>query len=379
MNASTHDKIDLAGRKILIIDDDATCRRVASIFLKKANYVTYEASSGEQGLKMLSEVKPDIILLDIVMVDMDGYETCREIKALPDGRDVPIIFLTGLSDSANVVKALREGGSDYITKPLRPAEALARIKVHLQVRVLLQIQSSYIEALRHASDSKSKLMGIVSHDLKNPIVSIRGLAEFLDEGDSGSLNGTQAEMIQSILSASDSMLALVDDLLDTALIDLDKVRLQISPNDLRTVVQHATTLHRINAATKGMVITLTEGDVPEEVAFDKRQIRRVLDNLLSNAIKYAPPDTSIKIHLDREGENAIFQIDDEGPGIPEDERSELFTTFGTTSVKTTGGESSTGLGLSICKKIVEAHAGIITLENLAGKGCRFRFSLPIEN
>ncbi len=374
-------KIELTGQKILVIDDDVTTRRLVRRVLETKGIVVDEAGSGLEGLEMIPEFQPDLVLLDIVMPGLDGYETCREIKKLPGCVDLPVIFLTAKADTTAVVKALSDGGSDYITKPFRAGEALARIKVHLELRTLMGIHKDYIKALRKANQAKSKLMGVVSHDLKNPLVSIRGLAEFLGDGVAGPMNSDQVSIIQSIFSASDNMLALVDDLIDYAVTDHREDRKEstpTTPNDLEEVVRSAVTLFRFNAAQKEIKIQLKDQGRLPNIPFDQRQIRRVIDNLLSNAIKFSPPQRSVEINLHNGGNTLRCEVADEGPGIPEDEVPNIFLEFGTTSVKPTGGEMSTGLGLSICKKIVESHGGEISFRNRPEGGCLFAFTLPLQ-
>ncbi len=312
-----------------------------------------------------------------MMPGLDGFATCAEIKKLPDCQDVPIIFLTTRMETASIVKALSQGAADYITKPFRPDEALARIKVHLQASFLMKRHLDDIEALQIANKEKSRLMGIVSHDLKNPLISIRGLSEFLAEELPGPLNKDQATMIQSVLSASGNMLSLVDDLLDYSLTKHREERNEIAPCSLAEVVRNSTNLLRFNAAQKSINIKVEDGDIKTAIHFDQRQIRRVIDNLVSNAIKFSPPQTNIEVHLLNGGDSVRCEIIDEGPGIPESERDKISKAFGTISVKPTAGEMSTGLGLSICKKIIESHGGSISYRNRPEGGCLFAFCLPI--
>ncbi len=369
--------IELAGHKILVIDDDDTSRRLARMVLERNGILVEVACCGQEALDMLSSCQPDLILLDIMMPGLDGYATCAEIKKLPDCQDIPVIFLTTRMETASIVKALSQDGADYITKPFRPAEALARIKVHLQASFLMKRHLDDIEALQKANKEKSRLMGIVSHDLKNPLISIRGLSEFLADEMPGPLNQDQATMIQSVLSASGNMLSLVDDLLDYSLTEHRDERNELAPGSLAEVVRNSTNLLRFNASRKNINIKIKNGDLKTNILFDQRQIRRVIDNLVSNAIKFSPPQTNVEINLLNGGDTVRCEVSDEGPGIPESEREKIFKAFGTTSVKPTGGEMSTGLGLSICKKIIEAHGGSISFRNRLEGGCLFAFSLPI--
>ncbi|MCB1124466.1 MAG: response regulator, partial [Verrucomicrobiae bacterium] len=233
-----HDEsIDISNKVILVIDDSPLDRKLIGKVLERQNFRVFSAGSGEEGLSLIDEVQPDLILLDIMMEGMDGLETCHRLKENPLCDNVAIIFMTGKTDSDTILQAFSEGASDYITKPYRIKEALARIETHLKVRTLLQQHTAFIQALTKANTEKSKFLGIASHDLKNPLLSINGLAHFLASGKFGALSSTQAEMVSSIFEASEAMLALVNDLFDVALIETGQLKVEIEEVDLRSVVK----------------------------------------------------------------------------------------------------------------------------------------------
>jgi two-component system sensor histidine kinase/response regulator len=371
----TDDNIDISNKVILVIDDSALDRKLISKVLERQSFQVFSASSGEQGIEMIKEVLPDLILLDIMMEGMDGLETCAHLKTMPECENVAIIFMTGKTDSDTILQAFSEGASDYITKPYRIKEAMARIETHLKVRCLLEQHKNFIKALTQANTEKSKFLGIASHDLKNPLISINGLASFLASGKFGALSSTQAEMVSSIYEASEAMLALVNDLFDVALIETGQLTVEIAEVDICSVVKTSVNLYRVTAEKKDIEIEFKQKDVPEKVLCDKRQVRRVMDNLLSNAIKFSESGTRITVILECDHNWVFFRVADEGPGIPEDEFDKLFESFSKTSVKPTGGETSTGLGLNICKKVMNAHGGDIYAENLPERGAQFSVQL----
>lgn len=369
------ESIDISNKVILVIDDSALDRKLISKVLERNGFKVHGAGSGEEGISMIESVRPDLILLDIMMDGMDGLETCQRLKELPECKDVAIIFVTGKTDSDTILQAFSEGASDYITKPYRIKEALARIETHLKVKSLIEQHTAFIKALTQANTEKSKFLGIASHDLRNPLVSINGLAHFLASGKFGTLSSSQAEMVSSIFEASEAMLALVNDLFDVALIETGQLNVEIDEVDLHSVVKTSVNLYRVTAEKKDISIDFVERDVPEKVRCDKRQVRRVMDNLLSNAIKFSEPGTTITVILESDNNWVFFRVADEGPGIPEGEFDKLFESFSKTSVQPTGGESSTGLGLNICKKVMAAHDGDIFAENLPEKGAQFSVQL----
>lgn len=373
----TDESIDISNKVILVIDDSPLDRKLISKVLERKRFQVFSAASGEEGISMIREVMPDLILLDIMMEGMDGLETCLHLKEMPECKNVAIIFMTGKTDSDTILQAFSEGASDYITKPYRIKEAMARIETHLKVRALLEQHTEFIKALTQANTEKSKFLGIASHDLKNPLVSINGLAHFLASGKFGSMSSTQAEMVSSIYEASEAMLALVNDLFDVALIETGQLKVEIDEVDLYKLVKTSVNLYRITAEKKDIEINFIENDIPDIVRCDKRQVRRVMDNLLSNAIKFSEPGTTISVIIESDKNWVFFRVADEGPGVPEDEFDKLFESFSKTSVQPTGGETSTGLGLNICKKVMLAHGGDIYAENLPEKGAQF--SVQLQN
>lgn len=370
--------IDIDQSRILVVDDDEIIRKLLRRVLERSGFVVDEAGSGEGALEQIEAHRPDLILLDVVMDGIDGFITCRKIKNTEGMQEVPIIFVTGRSDTGSIVEGLDAGGSDYITKPINRHEALARIRNHLKMRVLMKFQREFIDGLKKANLAKNRIIGIASHDLRNPIASIRGLSEFLAEA--GPLTPDQMEIAMTIQTTSDSMLHLVDELLDLSVIESGEERSEREPCSIYEIVSSSLNIYQFTANKKSIKLKLQdEGEIPELLLLDKMQFRRLVDNVLSNAVKYSPAETSVQVTMAREEHLLKIIVEDEGPGIPEDEMHKLFTDFGKTSVQPTGNETSTGLGLSICKKIVETHKGRIYAANKSPNGgALFTIELDVE-
>ena len=369
--------INIDQSRILVVDDDEIIRKLLRRVLERSGFVVDEAASGEAALDQILAHHPDLILLDVVMDGIDGFITCRKIKNTEGMEEVPIIFVTGRADTGSIVEGLDAGGSDYITKPINRHEALARIRNHLKMGVLMKFQREFIDGLKKANLAKNRIIGIASHDLRNPIASIRGLSEFLAEA--GPLTPDQREIAITIQTTSDSMLHLVDELLDLSVIESGEERSEREPCSIYEIVASSLNIYQFTANKKSIKLVLDdEGEIPELLLLDKMQVRRLIDNVLSNAVKYSPSGTSVNVLMKREGELLKIVVEDEGPGIPEDEMHKLFTDFGKTSVQPTGNETSTGLGLSICKKIVESHKGRIYAANRVGStGAAFTIELDV--
>ena len=370
--------IDLTGRKVLVVDDDRLNIRILGGILKKEGYVLAEADSGEKALEVYAAFQPHLVLLDVMMPGIDGFETCRRLKKLHGEKCAPVIFITAKNESDDVVEGLGAGGVDYLPKPFKAKEVTARIRAHLQNQILSEQQQMLVEQLSRADAAKNRFLGMAAHDLRNPLASIRGLAEFLRDGTVGTLTADQLDLIQTIHGASQSMLDLVNELLDVATIESGELKLNRERHNLSELVAKSVALTNMEATKKKTVVRFTPPTVAVELVLDAAKMKQVIDNLLSNAVKYSPPGSTVTALVAAEpaGDSCSFSVRDEGPGIPEGERDRLFKDFGRLSAQPTGGEKSTGLGLAICRKIVEAHGGTIGAENLPARGCEFRVLLP---
>ena len=368
----------LSGRKILIVDDDRLNIRVLGGILKADGYVLADANSGETALELYKGFQPDLVLLDVIMPGIDGFETCRRLMREYGDKSAPVIFITAKSDSDDVVEGLSAGGVDYLPKPFKPKEVLARIRSHLQNKILSEQRKMLVEQLSKANAAKNRFLGMAAHDLRNPLASIRGIAEFLREGAVGPLNPEQNELIDTIHGAAQSMLVMVNELLDLATIEAGELKVSLEIYDLGDLIAKSVSMINREALKKKTHVIFEPPPQPVTLKIDPAKMRQVVDNLLSNAVKYSPPGSTIRTFVTSHGSDSTcsFSVRDQGPGIPHDEHDKLFKDFSRLSSKPTGGEKSTGLGLAICRKIVEAHHGQIVAENLPDRGCEFRVTIP---
>jgi two-component system sensor histidine kinase/response regulator len=373
-DAEPHHRLELTGRKILIVEDDRMNARIITSILRPAGFKTLEVETAERAIEVLSEFEPDLVLLDVELPGMNGYEACQRIKGFPEWENLPVIFITARNQPEDVVHGLEAGGIDYVVKPFQAQETLARIRTHLNLRLLMEQQVKLIDDLSRANAAKNHFLGIAAHDLRNPLTSIRGLAEFLMEGSGGEVTEDQRAMLKSIHGATQSMLELLNELLDISIIESGEMHLERVPTDFADLVAESVGLNAITAAKKQMTLRFEPPRLQHTLLLDRSKIRQVADNLLSNAIKFSPPGAAIEVELIEEDRTQTLSVRDQGPGIPEGEMGKLFQNFGKTSVRPTGGEKSTGLGLAICRKIVEAHQGRITVANNPRGGADFRVS-----
>jgi signal transduction histidine kinase len=370
-------KFDLKDRKILLVDDDRINLHILAGILRPHGVLVTEASSGEDALAKYAQTMPDLVLLDVMMPGINGFETCRQLKKTYGEACSPVIFITAKSEADDIVEGLEAGGVDYLPKPFRPKEAIARIKIHLQNRSLHEQEKQLVEQLSHANAAKNRLLGMAAHDLRNPLASIRALAEFLSDGTVGPLAPDQLDLVKTIHEASQSMLTLVNELLDLSVIEAGELKISPKATSLGELIAKSVGLANVNASKKGTTVQFADASGLPKVMIDGDKIKQVVDNLLSNAIKFSPPKAVIRVSLTAAAGRITVAVRDQGPGIPEGERGKLFKDFGKTSVKPTGGEKSTGLGLAICKKLIEAHRGTICADNEPDGGCTFKFFLPV--
>ncbi len=363
--------------RILLVDDDRINRRILAGILRPEGYELTEAGSGEETLEQYAAFPPDLVLLDVMMPGIDGFATCRQLREKYGDHCAPVIFITAKSESDDVVQGFAAGGVDYLPKPFRAKEVVARIRLHLQNRALIEAQRTLVEQLSQANAAKNQLLGMAAHDLRNPLASVRALAGLLHEDVAGPLNADQRDLVVTIQEASQSMLTLVNELLDTSVLEAGEVAITPVEASLGDLLEKEIRLQNLNAAGKGQRIVLAPGDpLPARLRFDPDKVRQVINNLLTNACKFSPPGSVITVRTAVTPGACTVAVQDQGPGIPENERHKLFQDFGRTSVRPTGGEKSTGLGLAICRRIMVAHGGSIGAEPCPAGGSVFKFTLP---
>ena len=367
---------NLSVMKVLLVDDTPANIDVLKKTLQPEGYEISIAPNGKIALSIVGRVMPDLILLDVMMPEMDGFETCRRLKENPATRDIPVIFITAKTETEDIVKGFELGGVDYIAKPFRREEVCARARTHLLLRASGKKLEAQNQKLRELDDLKNKFLGMAAHDLRNPLTSIIGFSSVLTSDYEGFSPDEHKQYTGIIESSSKKMLALVNNLLDISVIESGNLRLQIDPNSLAKAIRERMAIFDFHASKKDISLHASLEEI-QDFPFDKDQICQVLDNLIGNAIKFSPKGSKVHVSLGKEGNGATVRVQDEGPGLSEEDRTKLFGTFQKLSAKPTGGEKSTGLGLAIAKKIVEAHGGAIGTENPSGPGTLFRFSLPM--
>ena len=363
---------------IMVVDDTPANLKLLQKMLKSKGYRVLAFPDGEKALNAAAKSPPDLIFLDIKMPGMNGFEICERLKADAALKDIPVIFISALAETADKVKAFAAGGLDYVTKPFQFEEVNARLETHLRLRrqeIELRRQQSELQAL---NELKNHFLGMAAHDLRTPLGAIMGISELLADQLSPLLTEKQSRFFDMLQASSKFMAGMVNDLLDTSAIESGHLTIERRMVDISVPIKRSIEINEMFASPKNISITIGCQEKLPLVFADINRIEQVINNLLSNAVKYSQPGTDIAVHLRHENNEVIISVADQGPGIPEKEQHKLFHAFGKTSVRPTSGKDrSTGLGLLIVKKVMEAHGGRIWLVSEPGKGTEFFFSLPV--
>ncbi|MBF0137666.1 MAG: response regulator [Magnetococcus sp. DMHC-1] len=359
--------------RILIVDDEHHNLHVLGSALKQT-YQVLVASSGEQVLKKLAAPPyPDMILLDIIMPGINGFEVCQKLKARPETADIPVIFITARHSEEDEAHGFGLGAVDFISKPIRPSIVRARVLTHLT----LQAKKREAEA---ANKAKSTFLATMSHEIRTPLNGILGMAELLLDID---MDATGREYTQTILTSGRALLNIINDVLDYSKIEADKLQLEAISFSLYQLLNDATILFKEFARKKAIEFNTNIDDIlPDWIVGDPTRLRQVLVNLLSNAIKFTQqgrvtltalprlhPEHGLLIHL---------EVRDTGVGISPEHLSRLFQSFEQADSSTTRKHGGTGLGLAISQKLVQLMKGHIEVESTLNAGTLFRVILPIQ-
>jgi two-component system sensor histidine kinase/response regulator len=356
---------------ILIVDDIPANLKILGDILKGEGYKVRPVPSGALALQVAEKEKPDLILLDIMMPEMDGYEVCRQLKANPRLCDIPIIFISALNETNDVVKALKSGGVDFVTKPFQSEEVIARVHTHVK------LYQQSIE-LVNLNATKDKFFSIIAHDLKGTLGGFMGITEILAEEMPNMAAAEIQDYLGNLHDASVNLFRLLENLLQWARLKQGAIPFNPETINLHSVVKDCVALLHESSNNKNIKIVqdITE---PIMVFADNNMLQTILRNLISNAIKFTPKGGMVKISAKISDErNAVISVQDTGIGMNPEMISSLFSPGARTGRNGTDGEPSTGLGLLLCKEFVEKHGGKILIESEEGKGSVFTFTIPVS-
>jgi signal transduction histidine kinase len=377
----------MGNETILIVDDEEKNIKLLKTMLISENYQVFGALSGVEALKMVGDLSPDLILLDVLMPQMGGLEVCMELKQAEKTRMIPIVIITALSEKEHRIRAMEAGADDFLSKPVDRTELLVRIKSLLRLKSYHDdLLDSYkeiaekSEKLQELERIKEGLTHMIVHDLNNPLMVISMALESLLM-DTVSFTQSQFQKIKKCLDCTLELGQFIQRLLDIHKMEEGTMELHKEVTDLVEVVDEVLDQFAYRADVKQISLSFPRpADVPS-ARIDQELIKRVLANLLDNAMTNSPDGGTIEISIDdlREKEVIWFRVRDNGTGLAPEYHQEIFEKFKQVELKEAGVKTgSSGLGLAFCKMAVEAHKGEIWVESEGeGKGCVFTFTVPV--
>ncbi len=398
---------EIKNAKILIVDDLPENLQVLGSTLNSQSYRVAFATSGKQALGIAQAKTPDLILLDIQMPEMDGYETCKLLKQDNRTKDIPVIFLTAKNDIEDIVTGLQHGAVDYITKPFNQSELLARVSTHLKVKYyqdyifkqntellssqaqiardaqkLITLNEELMESehqLKISNKSKDKLFSIISHDLRGPFAGLLGLGQLMVDEYENLSEIEKKDMIINITLAANRLFNLVENLLVWSRSQLNSIEFVPENNIVIKIIEKTTLYYTSLLEKKNLRLEIIGSD--DLVAFcDSAMLSTVIRNLISNAIKFTPIGGEIKIQITKTNNSEILvQVIDNGVGMSADDIKNVFQLDIKVSNPGTEDEPGTGLGLMLCKEFIEKHKGSIWIESELKIGTKVCFTLPITS
>lgn len=382
---------------ILIVDDTlANLQVLTQILTGQGYYKTRPAKSGKMALKSVQSTLPDLILLDIRMPEMDGYEVCEKLKADDRTRDIPIIFISASDEIFDKVKAFSVGGVDYITRPFQAEEVLARVMTHLKIQAQKQQLQHHSEELKWAkqlaeeaqakaeaaSQAKSTFLANMSHELRTPLNAILGFTQLIIRNPI--LSKEDQENLEIIYRNGEHLLTVINDILDMVKIEAGHITLDEKDFDLYRLLDNLKKMFQLQAEKKGLQLFFDHScDVPQYVRTDEVKLRQVLINLLNNAIKFTQEGVvamrvarTHKVFKNSDICQLHFEIEDTGPGIVAEELDSLFEPFEQTKTGQQAQEGS-GLGLAISRQFVQLMGGEINVNSEVGQSTIFQFDIQV--
>ena len=362
---------------ILIVDDVDANVLLLKLLISKAGYKTLTAYNGKEALDIIIKQNPDLILLDIMMPIMDGHEVARQLKEMPDKAEIPIIFLSALNSTEDIVQGFKLGAADYVSKPFNKDELLTRINHQISLIHAKRTISSQTEELKRTILGRDKLYSVIAHDLRSPIASIRMVMEVL-------INGIQKEtldpdMYDLLIMANrltDDSFTLMDNLLKWTKSQTGRLSTVYQDDvDVMNLVRGVVEVIRGVAKLKNITVNLT-GNTSRIARLDIDMAKTALRNLLSNAVKFSYDGSEVEVVVKEEEDKVIVDVIDQGAGINKEKQKLLFkadthfTSFGT------GNEEGSGLGLLLCNEFVKRNGGELWFTSEEGKGSVFSFYIP---
>ncbi|MEN6618411.1 MAG: hybrid sensor histidine kinase/response regulator [Rikenellaceae bacterium] len=362
---------------ILIVDDVDANVLLLKLLISKAGYKTLTAFNGRDALEIVNKNRPDLILLDIMMPVMDGHEVAKRLREIPDKADIPIIFLSALNSTEDIVQGFKLGAADYVSKPFNKDELLTRINHQISLIAAKRMISRQTEELRKTIIGRDKLYSVIAHDLRAPIASIRMVMEVLVAGiKKGSIDEDMYELLIMANRLTDDSFTLLDNLLKWTKSQTGRLNTVFQDNvDVMNLVRGVVEVLRAVAKLKNITINII-GSTERIARIDIDMVKTALRNLISNAIKFSYDGSVVDVEIVEEPKRIVIFVRDCGAGISNENQKRLFkseshfTSFGTDN------EEGSGLGLLLCNEFVKRNGGTLSFISQEGVGSTFSFDIP---
>lgn len=351
--------------RILLVEDNEMNLDVMQRRLSKRGYDVTSATNGREALALLEEQRFDLALFDVMMPEVSGLEALAEVRKTHSLADLPVIMVTAKSQGEDVIEALRLGANDYVTKPIDFPVLFARLQTHLELRRLTALKDEFLR--------------MASHDLKNPLTEVLGVASLLEATvPPGTPMPPQLhELVGSMKKSARRMQHIIEDFLDLQVLEEGALRLALAPTDLGELARELVDANRTYAEEKHITLVYEPPAHAAMVMADARRLAQVVQNLVDNALKFSPSGSRVRVGVVLEGDTALLEVHDSGPGLTPEDHAKAFRKYARLQAQPTGGEKSSGLGLAICKQLVERHeGGRIGVRNAPTGGAVFWIGLP---
>jgi Signal transduction histidine kinase len=369
--------INRSDYKILIVDDVVSNVLLLKILLTNEKFQVCTANNGNVCIEQAKKEHPDLILLDVMMPDISGFDTAVILKKDPETRDIPIIFLTALNNPSDLVHGFQVGANDFLTKPFNKEELVMRVMHQIQLVAAKRIIVRQNEELRRTISNRDKMYSVIAHDLRSPMASIRmvlNLAVNVVSAD------TVGEEIYGLLDKANRESEETHDLLDNLLkwtkSQTGRLNVVYQDVELDDIIPGVVDIFVMIAEMKKIKLQYIPAEEKLMVRADSDMIKTIIRNFISNAIKFTPEGKSIEVYYKREGDFARICVQDHGVGIEEDRIDTIFhkgeTTYGT------GGEEGSGLGLQLCQDFARKNGGDAQVDSVLGEGSCFSFTIPLK-
>lgn len=369
-------QINPAEFKLLVVDDVQTNVLLLKALLSKEGYGILVANNGQEALEVIRNENPDLILLDVMMPGMDGFEVAERLKSEEYRCEIPIIFLTALDDTQSIVNGFKLGAGDFISKPFRKEELMVRIKHQLSLVAARRIIEEKNEELRKTIAGRDKMYSVIAHDLRSPMASMKMLLNtIMMSVEKDKIDPDIFDMLEMSNKTSEEVFSLLDNLLKWTKSQLGKLTVIPQKLDISGLADGVVEVTNSVAEVKHIKLIRTDHE-SFFVYVDIEMIKSVLRNLISNAVKFSNPDSEIKVGIKAEDGKVIVSVTDSGKGIKKEDQHKLlkdsthFTTYGTNS------EEGSGLGLLLCRDFARKNGGELWFESEENLGSVFSFSLP---